>query len=106
SDLCWKISADEHSGGKEVDFPESAFLQEFVLENGLPLWRFEKNGIRLEKRVFMPHLQNTTYTSYKLVSGPPGLRLKLRFALHFRPHEGLLTEEVSKKWTLRIENGR
>ena len=41
SDLCWKISADEHSGGKEVDFPESAFLQEFVLENGLPLWRFE-----------------------------------------------------------------
>ena len=104
--MCWKISADEHGGGKEVEFPEPGFLQEFALENGLPVWRFAKDGIRIEKRVFMPHQQNTTYLAYKLLEGPPGLHLKLRFALHFRPHEGLLNGDVSPKWTVNVEGGR
>jgi predicted glycogen debranching enzyme len=103
--LCWKISADEHNG-KEVDYPEPDFLEEFVLENGLPVWRYSKNGIRLEKRVLMPHLQNTAYVVYRLLEGPPGLRLKLRFALHFRPHEGLLTAQVPEKWTVDVQDGR
>ncbi len=104
--MCWKLSADEHGGGKEVDFPERDFLEEFVLENGLPIWRYSKGGIRIEKRVVMPHLQNTAYIVYRLLEGPPGLHLKLRFALHFRPHEGLLTEEVSKTWSVQVSDGR
>src|SRR5438067_1480281 len=55
-DLCWRLSGDEH-GGREVAFPEEGLLQEFVLENGTPVWRFAMNGIRIEKRVLMPHLQ-------------------------------------------------
>src|SRR5262245_15075294 len=55
--LCWKLSGDET--GKAVSMPEPDFLEEFVLERGLPVWRFAKGGIRIEKRVVMPHLQNT-----------------------------------------------
>jgi predicted glycogen debranching enzyme len=103
--MCWKLSADEHNG-EDVDYPEPDFLAEFVLESGLPVWRFEKNGIRLEKRVLMPHLQNTAFVMYRLIEGPPGLSLKLRFGLHFRPHEGLLTAQVPEKWTVVAEGPR
>jgi predicted glycogen debranching enzyme len=100
-DLCWRLSGDEH-GGREVAFPEEGLLQEFVLENGTPVWRFAMNGIRVEKRVLMPHLQNTSYIVYRLLEGPPGLQLRLRPSLHFRPHEGLLTG-VSQEWQAAIE---
>jgi len=98
--VCYRLSGDEHGGGKEIAYPEPGFLEEFVLECGLPVWRFSKNGIRIEKRVLMPHLQNTTYIVYRLLEGPPGLKLKLRPSLHFRPHEGLLTDR-SDTWGVR-----
>src|SRR5262249_52906996 len=78
----------------------------FVLESGLPVWRFSKNGIRIEKRVMMPYLQNTTYLIYRLIDGPAGLVLHLRPSLHFRPHEGLLTENVSSSWTVKNDAPR
>jgi predicted glycogen debranching enzyme len=103
--LCWKLSGDET--GVAVSHPESGFLEEFVLERGLPVWRFAKAGIRIEKRVVMPHLQNTSYIVYRLLEGPPGLALRLRPALHFRPHEGLLNENVDNRWDIKtIAEGR
>ena len=98
--VCYRLSGDEHGGGKEIAYPEPGFLEEFVLEGDIPVWRFSKNGIRMEKRVLMPHLQNTTYIVYRLLEGPVGLKLKVRPSLHFRPHEGLLTNKVSQKWSV------
>jgi predicted glycogen debranching enzyme len=100
--LCWKFSGDET--GVSLSLPEPDLLEEFVLERGLPVWRFAKGGIRIEKRVVMPHLQNTTYIVYRLLEGPPGLSLKLRPALHFRPHEGLLSEDLSTRWEISVTN--
>ena len=98
---CYRLSGDEHGDGKEIAYPEPDFLEEFALENGLPVWRFSKHGIRIEKRVMMPNLQNTTFITYRLLEGPAGLELKLRPSLHFRPHEGLLTASVADTWTVR-----
>jgi predicted glycogen debranching enzyme len=104
--LCWRLSGDEH-GGREVAFPEDGILEEFVMENGRPLWRFSGNGIRIEKRVLMPHLQNTAYILYRLLAGPAGLRLRLRPSLHFRPHEGLVAGQKFDRWKVTIaEEGR
>ena len=102
--ICWRLSGDEH-GGREVAFPEDGILEEFAIENGKPVWRFDLNGIRLEKRVLMPHLQNTSYIVYRLLEGPAGLRLRLRPSLHFRPHEGLVAEPISSKWQVAIVEG-
>ena len=102
--LCWRLSGDEH-GGREVVFPEEGILEEFVLENGKPVWRFSRDGIRIEKRVLMPHLQNTSYIVYRLLEGPPVLRLRLRPSLHFRPHEGLLTGQPFDQWRVSIDEG-
>jgi predicted glycogen debranching enzyme len=103
--LHYKLSGDEHGGGKQLGYPESDFLQEFALECGLPVWRYAKNGLRIEKRVVMPHLQNTTYITYTLLEGPEGLKLNLRPSLMFRPHEGLVNENVPTSWDVKV-NGR
>ena len=39
-DLCWKLCGDEEGEDRDIAFPESDFLEEFVLEKGLPVWRF------------------------------------------------------------------
>ncbi len=103
--VCYRLSGDERGGGKEIAYPEAGFLEEFVLECGLPTWRFSNNGIRIEKRVVMPHLQNTTYIVYRLLQGPAGVKLKVRPSLHFRPHEGLLTYEQPHTWDVRVRGG-
>ncbi len=43
----------------------------FRLEAGLPVWTYEVDGVRFEKRVLMPHLQNTTHVTYRLLSNVP-----------------------------------
>src|SRR5688572_1273299 len=55
--------------GKELD--TSQHLAEFRLEDGLPVWEYNVEGVRFEKRILMPHLQNTTHISYRLLSSGP-----------------------------------
>jgi predicted glycogen debranching enzyme len=65
----------------------SRHLVEFRLEWGLPVWTFEFEGVRLQKRLFMPHRQNAVLVGYRLAGGTGRVRLRLRPAVHFRPHE-------------------
>src|SRR5688500_11239091 len=44
------------AGGKEFD--AARHLVAFRLEEGLPVWEYEIESVRFEKRVLMPHLQN------------------------------------------------
>ncbi|HEY0144274.1 MAG TPA: amylo-alpha-1,6-glucosidase [Thermoanaerobaculia bacterium] len=93
------------AGETTLHLASSDALEEFAVECGLPVWRYAAGGIRLEKRVVMPYLQNTTYLIYRLLEGPAGTTLHLRPALNFRAHEGLLSEEPSELWEL-TEHGR
>lgn len=85
-------------GGRRVQFggiePRSAddaspadFLREFSLEDQLPCWRYEVEGIRIEKRLMMPYLQNTVHLTYAFDGEPAGTRLELRPSVHFRMFE-------------------
>src|SRR5271157_4727711 len=62
---------------------------EFRLELGLPVWRIEAAGIILERRLLIPHLQNTVHVSYRLVEGKnvSAVGLHLRPLVHFRSHD-------------------
>jgi predicted glycogen debranching enzyme len=62
-------------------------LKEFRLEHGLPVWRYEVAGVVFEKRIVLSYLQNTAFIMYRLLDGPPAVRLKLRPSVHFRNHE-------------------
>jgi predicted glycogen debranching enzyme len=100
----YRLSADEH--GASPRYPDPDLLDEFVLEHGLPVWRWSFDGVRIEKRVVMPHQQNTTYIVYHLLESSQPVTLELRPSLHFRPHEGRLNEPVSQGWTIEAhDNG-
>lgn len=62
-------------------------LAGFRLESGLPVWSYEVGGLALEKRVYMPHRQNTTYVNYRIADGSGRLRLQLRPLVNMRDHE-------------------
>src|SRR3954452_8500106 len=52
------LGAEERAGG-QLNLYGAEYLREFKLENGLPLWVYHVRDFILEKRVLMPHLQNT-----------------------------------------------
>jgi predicted glycogen debranching enzyme len=85
------LGAEERAGG-QLDLPGADFLREFRLEDGLPVWTYHVRDIVLEKRVILPHLQNTVHVSYRVLSGKSGPRLELRPAFHFRHHETSVDE--------------
>ena len=75
-------------------FDCSPYLTAFRLEAGLPVWEYDVEGVRFEKRVLMPHLQNTTHISYSLLSSEP-VRLELRPLIAFRLHEAPVNQPLA-----------
>jgi len=80
------LGAEERAGG-QLDLPGADFLREFRLEDGLPVWTYRVRDIVLEKRIVLPHLQNTVHVIYRVLSGGKRPRLELRPAFHFRHYE-------------------
>ncbi|HEX2166348.1 MAG TPA: amylo-alpha-1,6-glucosidase, partial [Longimicrobiales bacterium] len=65
----------------------ATFFSDFHLDTGLPVWRYRVDGFLIEKRIMMPHFQNTTVITYRLIEGDGPVRLRLRPSVHFRSHE-------------------
>ncbi len=78
-------------GGGEVLSPTGDeppnYLTEFRLEHRMPVWRYDVEGVIIEKRILMPYLQNTVHITFTLQSKHEGIFLELRPSLHFRPFE-------------------
>ncbi len=93
-------------GGVEPSHPDERegpnYLTEFRLENQLPFWRYEVNGVLIEKRLLMLYLQNTIHITYTLLSGEDRVQLELRPSVHFRPFEGNVGSPVGSPYELRI----
>ncbi|HEY7509153.1 MAG TPA: amylo-alpha-1,6-glucosidase [Vicinamibacteria bacterium] len=87
-------------------FPADDYLSEFRLEAGLPVWTYRVGGTVLEKRLLLPHRQNTVHLAYALRAGGGPVRLRLRPALHFRPHEAPLGGGARPPYTLTVTEER
>jgi predicted glycogen debranching enzyme len=81
------------------------YLAEFRLELGLPVWRYELAGATIEKRIVMPHEQNTVYVIYRLLEGQP-LRLKLLPSVHNRSHDAPVSTPLPGDFRLTESNSR
>jgi len=100
----WLGGAEFADGKTEGD--GYLFLKEFRREWQTPVWAFEIDGRTLEKRVIMPHSQNTVYIDYRLLSGAP-VRLDLRPYVTFRQHDGpLVCSAAECPFSLLITRGR
>jgi len=82
------------------------YLSEFRLECGLPVWRYEVGGLVVEKRLVLPHGQNTVYVNYRMLSGGSPVRLMLRPSVHFRPHEDPVSAELDPSYVLMVAQDR
>ncbi|MEA2570733.1 MAG: hypothetical protein QOI24_2734 [Acidobacteriota bacterium] len=99
------LSGDEHLGGS-IQFPDLTLLEEFRLERGLPVWIFNGDGVRITKRLVMPHLQNTTCITYELDVASEPAQLRLRPAVHFRPHERDVTADFTEPYATHVDGPR
>jgi predicted glycogen debranching enzyme len=100
-----------HLGGEEraqgvLDIPGAGFLNEFRLEEGLPVWRYRADGFVIEKRLLLPHMQNTVHLTYRLLEGDGTVRLKLRPSVHFRPHEARVDGPLGPPYVLTAADNR
>lgn len=93
------LSADELRPAVPEEFV-GQMSGEFALEAGLPVWRFRNGPVLIEKRVVLPHLQNTVLVSYKVVETPESIRLRLRPSFHFRGHEAPVSGGIPSPYTV------
>jgi predicted glycogen debranching enzyme len=77
-------------------------LHQFRMEAGLPIWRYELDGMVLEKRLIMPFRQNTVHVMYRLLSGEGMLRIGLRPAIHFRSHDAPVSQANLWRYVLTV----
>jgi len=95
-----EIGGRERSG----DNPDAhgiGHLVEFRLEAGLPVWRYDVDGVIIEKRVFLPHKQNTVQMLYELVAGGDEVELALRPSVNFRAQEAPVSEPLGWPYEFR-----
>jgi predicted glycogen debranching enzyme len=93
----FRLAGDE-TRGREVVLPDPELLEQFWLDFGLPRWRYDLKGVVLEKLVVMPHLQNSTFVIYRLVSAPGPVTLRIQPSLHYRGHEEMVSGQLPQKW--------
>src|SRR5262245_13557080 len=98
-----RLSEDADQGSTDEPL---VTLREFRLELGLPVWTFEYQGHLIEKRILMPHRQNTVLITYQRVSGTGKVRISLEPWIQFRPHEGVLSGLIDNRYALRVSSGR
>ena len=99
------LGAEERAGG-QLDLKSADYLTEFRLEDGLPVWTYHVREVVVEKRVLLPHLQNTVHISYQVISGGKPPRLELRPAFHFRHHEAPVDADLAAPYKLTAVDGR
>jgi glycogen debranching enzyme len=98
-------------GGAEPSEPEEPgkstnCLTEFRLENGLPVWHYEIDGVQLEKHLLFLYGQNTVHVNYRLLSGQPEVVLELHPSIHFRGHERPVDDKISTGYKLTADGDR
>jgi predicted glycogen debranching enzyme len=91
--------------GRLVQEEGARVLEEFVLDRGLPTWRFVLPEFTVERTIVMPHGQNTVHVTYRVVSGGK-VRLTLRPSLAFRPHDAPVTRASEHGYTLTAKDRR
>ncbi|HMI85798.1 MAG TPA: amylo-alpha-1,6-glucosidase [Polyangiaceae bacterium] len=98
------LNGDEHP--KRMLVPSaSRYLVDFRLDSGLPVWTYQVAGLTIEKRLCLPHGQNTTLIAYHLLEGDD-VRIELQPWVHFRRHEGALNESIDEPYALTVQGDR
>ena len=64
------------------------------------MWRFEADGVVVERRTVLLHQQNTVVLGWRLLDGADEATLELRPFLHFRVHDARVSEDPGRIYRL------
>ncbi|WP_298012023.1 amylo-alpha-1,6-glucosidase [uncultured Aquabacterium sp.] len=98
-----KIGGAEYLNG-HLDTDVHRCLASFRWDHLMPTWRYDINGVVIEKTIVMPHNQNTVCVLYRLLEGEH-VELRLRPFLAFRRQDAVLVHEEEWPFTLSFSRG-
>jgi predicted glycogen debranching enzyme len=80
-------------------------LQSFRLHGLVPVWTFHVGDVRIEKRIWMRHGENTSFVQYQLLQSSSPLNLELKALVNYRDFH---SATHAGDWRMRVdpvENG-
>ena len=98
--LSVQLSGEERVGAP-LKTQGADYLEEFRLEDGVPVWVFRFGELLLEKRVIMVHRQNTVHVTYRVKHGERAT-LTLRPSINFRPHEAPVDTPIAGNYAFTV----
>jgi predicted glycogen debranching enzyme len=87
------------SGGG-VSLRERGKFIDFALTTGLPSWRYELDGMIIEKSIVLPSGHNLVHSTLRLLSAEHSVRLRLRPFINFRPLEAAVSEPIASSYAI------
>jgi predicted glycogen debranching enzyme len=100
----YPLSTHEYADGT-FDPPGFRHLVEFRLEGALPVWRFALADAVLERRIWMAYGTNTTYVSYRVLSGSRAVDLDVTPLVTYRGFHMLSRGAGWQPWVSPVEDG-
>jgi predicted glycogen debranching enzyme len=98
---CVQLAGEERAG-TPLQLHGADYLTEFRLEGGLPVWHYRVDGFLIEKRLMLPHRQNTVYVCYRILQGEGTVKLSLRPSVNIRPHEAPVSAPIPRPYMLTV----
>ncbi|HWF46442.1 MAG TPA: glycogen debranching enzyme N-terminal domain-containing protein, partial [Bryobacteraceae bacterium] len=96
----------EEKVNEPVSLHGSKLLAKFSMDLGLPVWTYEVGGLTIEKRIILPHRQNTVFLNYRVIAGSGKAMLRLRPSMNVRNHEAPVSTPIEAPYTLTIQGDR
>src|SRR5580658_1345564 len=90
----------EFADGSVVSLRERGRFLDFTLTTGLPSWRYELDGMILEKSIVLPSGHNLVQATLRLLSAEHRVRLRLRPFINFRQLEAAVTEPIAPSYAI------
>lgn len=79
-------------------------LIEFRLTQGLPVWTYFQNEVRIEKSIFFVHAQNTVHLIYHYVEGNHPIQLIFEPFFNFRHYESPVNRSLSEQLEYSVKD--
>src|SRR3954453_3709554 len=93
----------ERADGSMARIRDAGKFAGFTLSMGLPSWRWELDGVTLERSVLMPARHNTVHITFRLIGAERGVRLRLRPFISFRQLEAAVDRPLADGYRLIIQ---
>jgi predicted glycogen debranching enzyme len=85
----------ELADGSVANLQEHGSFVDFTLTTGLPSWRYELDGILIEKSVELISRQNIVHATFRVLASECLVRLRLRPFINFRRLEAAVSEPIA-----------